>query len=152
MPVYASKVSLPSGEIWANLLIRNDAIKVKHHFTEVVADDNSAQKWLTKQAFKYWKSNLSSFLKQRQKALMEVNAYNQMHELSILRLQNINKNPSHNAWCKDVVVNQQHLMILLPAIGSRFSSWRYIIHEMVQYSHSNLTAIEKEVYSNLIKP
>jgi len=151
MPVYATANQLPDGGYWPCLLVRIDAIKVKHHFSDIVKDKPAADKWLLKSSFTYWRKQVHNFLVQREKALKEVGAFGQHHSAAIHKINLAQKSPTHDAYFKHLLQLQTEFTCLLPHAGSPFRSWRYYIFELMEYAHRTLpTQTEKAIYKNHI--
>jgi hypothetical protein len=151
MPVYATANQLPDGGYWPCLLVRIDAIRVKHHFSDIVKDKQAADKWLAKEAFMYWRKQVHNFLVQREKALKEVGAFAQHHMAAIYKINQAQKSPSHDGYFKNILQLQTEFICLLPHSGSPFRSWRHYIYELMEYANRTLpTQVERDIYQNHI--
>ena len=152
MPVYVSISPLPDGTYWANMMVRNDAIKVRTHFSEILGDPQAAHKYLVKTAMLYWRKKIQDFVKSREVALMQVQCFGSTHQMAIAHINRANEIGSnnaylkHEAWCRAILQAHDYLVYMVPGKDSPHRNWRFHIAELLNYCHSSLRSpVEKTV-------
>lgn len=98
-----------------------------------------AKNWANSRAKLFIKKELTSFLKQRRTALMQVGMLNSHIDSIINGLLRLSECQSLADTCRFVVTHQQKLRVLLPSIESSQHYWSSEIEEIIHFSHQYVT-------------